>query len=108
VPDLAEKARLYVSKIGDPSATEAFVDWLNFRKHSMTRMLVRILLVTGWFDFGHCYQYDLPLLSKLTQEIGFKLLPQNLSPSASWRLNDPAQVNILLQKPGINTGHPLP
>jgi SAM-dependent methyltransferase len=99
VPDLAQKARDYVGKIGDASSTEAFVDWMNFRKRHMVRLPVRILQVTGWFDLLHCFLYDLSSLSKLVQDIGFGIVPQERSPSAYWRLNDPCQVNILAQKP---------
>jgi SAM-dependent methyltransferase len=99
VPDLAQKSREYVSKIGDAGAAESFVDWMGFRKRRMARLPVRILRVTGWFDFLHCFIYDLFSLSKLVREAGFGIVPRNDSPSASWRLNDPYQVNILAQKP---------
>lgn len=99
VPDLAQRAREYVDNIGDPAATEAFVDWFAFRKRRMTRLAVRILQITGWFDLGHCFLYDVPLMSKLVREAGFEVLPHDDSPSASWRVNDPCQVNILAQKP---------
>ena len=99
VPDLAENARDYVNQIGDPAATESFVDWLNYRKRHMTKLSVRVLRLTGWFDLGHCFLYDVSLLSKLVRSAGFELLTHNDSPSAFWRLNDPRQVNILVQKP---------
>jgi len=99
VPDLAQTARIYLDAFGDPAATEAFVDWLGFRKRRMTRLLVRMLQVTGWFEIGHCYVYDVPLLSKLARNAGFDIRPCNDSPSASWRLKDPWQVNMLFQKP---------
>jgi SAM-dependent methyltransferase len=99
VPDLEYRAREYVSKIGDAAAAEAFVDWMAFHKRSMARLSVRILRVTGWFDLEHCFLYDLASLSKLVRGVGFAIAPQDDSPSASWRLNDPGQVNILAQKP---------
>jgi SAM-dependent methyltransferase len=102
VPDLAEKAREYVSNIGDPKATEAFVDWTNFRRRKMRPLPVRILQVTGWFNLGHCYLYDLPLLSKLVRDVGFEILTDDNTPSASWRRNDPWQVNIAVKKPAEN------
>jgi hypothetical protein len=58
-----------------------------------------MLQVTGWFEIGHCYVYDVPLLSKLARNAGFDIRPRNDSPSASWRLKDPWQVNMLFQKP---------
>ena len=99
VPDLAQRAREYVAKIGDPAATEAFVDWFAFQKRQVTRLSVRILQLTGWFDLGHCFLCDVPLMSKLVRAAGFEILPHDDSPSASWRVNDPGQVNMLVQKP---------
>ncbi len=99
VPDFGQRAQEYVRKIGDPSETESFVDWLGFRKRRMNRLTERILQVTGWFDFGHCFQYDYPSLSKLVRDIGFDIAAQDNSPSASWRRDDPCQVNILAQRP---------
>jgi SAM-dependent methyltransferase len=99
VPDVGQKAEEYVSKLGDPAATEAFVEWLNFEKRRLPRFAVRLLRLTGWFDMEHCWLYDVPSLSKVVREIGFNILEKDDSPSASWRREDPCQVNILVQKP---------
>jgi SAM-dependent methyltransferase len=99
VPDLGQRAQEYVRDLGKAGATEAFVDWFGFRKRHLVRLPVRLLQVTGWFDLGHCFLYDLHSLSKLVMDIGFDIPPQNNSPSASWRRDDPCQVNILAEKP---------
>jgi SAM-dependent methyltransferase len=99
VPDLECAARKYVGKMGDAAAAEAFVDWMCFHRRAMARLPVRMLRVTGWFDLEHCFLYDLASLSKLVRGAGFAIAPQDNSPSASWRLTDAGQVNILAQKP---------
>jgi SAM-dependent methyltransferase len=98
IPDLAQKAREYVSHIGDAGAAESFVDGLLFRRRHIQRLSVRILQLTGWFDFEHCFMYDLASLSKLVGAAGFAIVPQNNSPSASYRVDDPCQVNVLARK----------
>lgn len=99
VPDLAVVAREYVNNIGNPDAANSFVEWLNFQKRYMPRLIVRLLRVTGWFDLEHCWLYDHHSLGRIVRDVGFNLLEQNDSPSAAFRRDDPRQVNILVQKP---------
>lgn len=102
VPDLGQRAREYVSKLGDAAETDAFVAWLNFEKRRMPRLVVRLLRVTGWFDLEHCWLYDYPSLAKLVGDAGFEVLGRNESPSATFRRDDPCQVNVLARKPGAS------
>ncbi len=99
VPDLEARAREYVSRIGDPAATDFFVEWTNFEKPKMPRAILRFLRATTLFDMEHCWLYDHASLRQKVREVGFNLLEKNESPSAAWRLNDACQVNILVQKP---------
>jgi predicted SAM-dependent methyltransferase len=99
VPDLALRAREYVSKIGDPAAADIFIEWTCFEKRRMPRLIVRLLRVTGLFDLEHCWLYDEHSLGQKVREVGFNLLEKNDSPSATWRRDDLGQVNILVQKP---------
>jgi SAM-dependent methyltransferase len=99
VPDVAQRAREYVDKIGEPDAADSFVEWLNFEKRYMPRFIVRLLRVTGWFDLEHCWLYDHHSLGRIIRGIGFNPLERNDSPSAAFRRDDPRQVNILVQKP---------
>ncbi len=99
VPDLAENAREYVSKIGDPQAADTFVQWSNFEKRRLPPFAVRLARSTGYFDLLHCWLYDYYSLQHLTSQVGFKILDKDDSPSADWRRKDPGQVNILVQKP---------
>lgn len=101
VPDVGTRAKDFVSQLGDPAATHAFVDWLNFQKPAMPRLVVRLLRATGMFDAGHCWLYDYHSMAKLVREVGFQILEKDDSPSTSWRRNDPCQVNILVQKPAV-------
>ena len=101
VPDVSQRAREYVAKIGDPAATDEFVQWLNFEQRKMPRFIVRLLRATGMFDMEHCWLYDEHSLSQRVREIGFKILERNDSPSAAFRRDDPWQVNMLVQKPAV-------
>lgn len=98
VPDLEIRARRYLEKFGAAEAANEFVTSLYLRLSPMPHWVNRFLQALNLGNPEHCWMYDRHSLLDLLQRHGFALLDRNDSPSASWRLAEWGQVNVLARK----------
>lgn len=90
VPDLKLQAREYLESCDsdDPSAADRFIEKTLLSKKSRGTLKYQLLELRGAFGLQHRWMYDLPSMTKKLQDVGFKTLDENETPSKLYRHND--------------------
>jgi len=90
VPDLKAQAEQYLIKNrnGEPLAADEFIKETLLSRESRGSFKYRLLEFNGAFGLQHQWMYDFSSMTKKLQDIGFKILEKNETPSNLYRLDD--------------------
>lgn len=99
VPDLKVLAEKYLIKNrnADPLSADEFIKETLLGKESRGSFKYRLLEFHGGFGLQHKWMYDFSSMSKKLQNVGFKILDENKTPSNQYRLDD-GSVHVVAYK----------
>ncbi len=89
VPDLALQVENYQNqKANNPKAADSFLEEMLISRRNKPSWRFQLLGLVGNFGLDHKWMYDLQSLSELATAAGFRMVPENQTPSSQVRHND--------------------
>lgn len=98
-PSLARFVDEYITAKSNPNAGDIFVQSTEFTHAARPSFRYRLLAFLGYEGLQSRWMYDRDSLLHRLSGCGFRLLPENKSPSASFRLDEPERnINLLFER----------